>query len=199
MRVLVACEFSARVRDEFRLRGHDAWSCDLEPTLGNPQYHILGDVRSIINHQWDLMIAFPPCTYLTKSNAWRWDAIKEQREEALDFVRLLLTAPIQRIAVENPVGAIGTHIRRADQYIEPWQFGDPYQKKTGLWLKGLLPLTPLITTKSKNVRHWCQGNYGTTNNRKTAGVHRKSADRSLTFPGIATAMATQWGLENCAS
>lgn len=142
MRVLVACEFSAVVRDAFLARGHDAWSCDIEPTEGDPQRHFQGDVMKILESAWDLMVAFPPCTYLTKSNAWRWDVIETERAEALEFVRRLMSAPIHKIAIENPAGAIGTQIRKADQYVQPWHFGDPYQKTTGLWLKGLPKLAP---------------------------------------------------------
>ena len=148
MRILVACEFSSTVRDAFRRHGHDAWSVDLEPTEGDSRWHIRGDALvAARSHTWDLMIAFPPCTYLTKSNAWRWDAIAAERGVALQFVRDLMHVPIARIAVENPAGAIGTCIRKADQYVQPWQFGEPFQKKTGLWLVNLPLLVPDVTIR----------------------------------------------------
>lgn len=196
MNVLVACEYSARVRDAFRARGHDAWSCDLEPTRGDPTWHLQGDVTGRLGDGWDLLVAFPPCQYLTNSNAWRWDAITEQRAQALAFVRTLLGAPIPRIAVENPVGAIGTAIRPADQYVQPWQFGDPWQKRTGLWLVGLPPLAAEVSVRPAGILPWAQAGYGprsASGSRTAGGAVRRAADRSLTFPGIARAMAEQWG------
>jgi hypothetical protein len=193
VRVLVACEFSGVVRDAFIDRGHDAVSCDIVPT-DRPGPHIQADVLTVIDDGWDLMVAFPPCQYLTKSNAWRWAAIENEREAALTFVRALMCAPISRVAVENPVGAIGTQIRPADQYVQPWQFGDPYQKRTGLWLRGLPPLRPWMDRPSADVRPWVSsGGYGTVHSRRSAGVHGKSKDRSRTFAGVAQAMADQWG------
>jgi len=197
MRVLVACEYSARVRDAFRARGHDAWSCDLEPTEGDPTWHLQGDVtRWIAPGEWDLMIAFPPCTYLTSSNAKRWDAIAEQRAEALAFVRTLMDAPIPKIAVENPMGAIGSHIRPADQYVHPWMWGEPWQKRTGLWLCGLSRLVPSVTEKPPGVVPWVSAGYGprrACGTRTPGGAVRASSDRSRTFASIANAMADQWG------
>lgn len=202
MRVLVACEFSARVRDAFRTRGHDAYSVDLEPTEGDPTYHVQADALNVAtSERWDMLIAFPPCTYLTNSNAWRWGAIKAQREEALAFVRHLMGMyQIPRVAVENPAGAIGTQIRKADQYVQPWHFGEPYQKTTGLWLRGLPRLTPAVQIKPDGVRPWCQAGYGprgtgtaTPRSRRPDGVHRKVSERNRTFRGIANAMADQWG------
>lgn len=189
MQVLVACEYSGRVRDAFLNRGHDAVSCDLLATESPGGPHIQGDVSSLLNKGWDMMIAFPPCQYLTNSNAWRWAEIEKEREQALAFVWRLLDAPIERIAIENPVGAISTNIRPADQYIQPWQFGDPYQKKTGLWLKNLAPLKPDIADKPVGVTPWIDARYV---NRPKRG-HRNSKKRSLTFLGIARAMAQQWG------
>jgi len=218
MRVLVACEYSGTVRDAFLALGHDAISCDLFPTdVEGPHYQ--GDVRDIINDGWDLMIAHPPCTYLCSSGLhWnkRIDGRQELTEEALDFVRLLLDAPIPRIALENPVGCIGTRIRKADQAIQPWQFGHDASKATCLWLSGLLPLRP---TEIIEPRWVCcgktlpvtVGKYGCPNccgdkkpkarwaNQTDSGQNRlpPSEDRwkirSLTYPGIAKAMAEQWG------
>jgi hypothetical protein len=197
--ILVACEFSGRVRDAFRAHGHDAVSCDLLPSL-QPGPHIQGDVREVLWREWDMIIAFPPCTYLTNSNAWRWDAIAAERDQALDFVESIMDAPAPYVAVENPVGAIGTHIRKADQYIQPWHFGEPYQKTTGLWLKGLPKLQPEVTVKPADVKPWCQAGYGprgsgtrSSRSRAPIGVARRVDERNLTFAGIARAMAEQWG------
>lgn len=197
-RILIACEFTATVRNAFRRRGHDAWSCDLEPTEGDPTYHIQGDVMDVLSRGWDMVIAFPPCTYLTKSNAWRWDAIADQRAEALEFVRTLMDAPAYRIAIENPSGAIGTGIRKADQYVQPWHFGQPYQKMTGLWLKNLPTLVPDVQVKPDDVVPWVQSGYGPRNangKRTSGGVVRKAVDRNRTFEGIADAMARQWSTD----
>ena len=142
MRVLVACEFSGVVREAFAARGHIAWSCDLLPTeqRGN---HYQGDVRDILDDRWNLLIAHPPCTHLAVSGA-RWFRYKQQeQQEALEFVRLLLDAPIEKIALENPVSVISTHIRKSDQIIHPWQFGHGETKKTCLWLKNLPQLNLL--------------------------------------------------------
>ena len=140
-----------------------------------------------------MMIAFPPCTYLTNSNAWRWEAIAGQRAEALEFVRTLMSAPIPRIAVENPAGAIGTQIRKAEQYIQPWWWGEPYQKSTGLWLTNLPKLVPAVTVKPDNLRAYIDNRARTAGSLSGAGGVRKSKDRSRTFQGIANAMAEQWG------
>ncbi len=192
MRVLVACEYSGRVRDAFLARGHDALSVDLDPSE-TPGPHVQGDVFDVIDRGWDLMIAFPPCTYLTNSNAWRWDAIAARRAEALGFVRRLMDAPIPRIAIENPAGAIGTQIRKADQYVQPWHFGEPYQKTTGLWLRGLPRLVPDVTEKPVDLRAYVDNRPRTAGSLTGAGGVRKSKDRSRTFVGIARAMAEQWG------
>ena len=142
MRVLVACEFSGRVRDAFIRHGHDAVSCDLLPSeTEGPHYQ--GDVRDILNNGWDLMVAHPPCTDLAVSGA-RWFADKRadgRQQAALDFVRLLMDAPIPRIAVENPVSIISSAIRKPDQVVQPWQFGEGETKATCLWLKDLPKLT----------------------------------------------------------
>ena len=144
MRVLVACEFSGVVRDAFSALGHDAWSCDLLPT-DRPGKHLQGDVLGFIDRGWDLMIAHPPCTYLCSSGL-HWNTRRPERaektEEALRFVRRLLGAPVDRIALENPVGCISTRIRKPNQVVQPWQFGDDASKATCLWLQGLDCLEP---------------------------------------------------------
>ena len=197
MNVLIACEFSGIVRDAFLRRGHNAVSCDLLPTE-NPGPHYQGDVFNIINYGWDLMIAHPPCTYLTvsanahfKCNPKRW----VRRLEAVMFVWDLMIVDIKKIAVENPVGVLSTYIRQPDQYIQPYQFGDKDIKKTGLWLKNLPKLTPTnvvepdyILYKSKKTKSGFS-KYGSIG--KLGKGHGK--ERSRTFSGIAEAMADQWG------
>ena len=149
MRVLIACEYSGRVRDAFARMGHDATSCDMLPT-DEPGKHYQGDVTDILGDGWDMMVAFPPCTHLAVSGA-RW--FKEKRADgrqqaALDFVRLLMDAPIDKIAIENPVSIISSHIRKPDQTIQPWQFGHGETKRTCLWLKNLPKLTPALELSS---------------------------------------------------
>lgn len=181
MRVLVACEFSGIVRDAFRERGHDAWSCDLLPTE-RPGPHLIADVREVVGDGWDLMVAHPPCTYLAVSGARWWAGREREQAEALDFVRYLLAAPIPRIALENPVGAIGTAIRPADQWIQPWQFGEPEVKRTGFWLVNLPHLTPtdVVDGRTPRVHHASPG-------------PDRWKERSRTLPGIAAAIADQRG------
>ena len=183
MRVLVACEYSGVVRDAFISQGHDAMSCDLLPT-DRPGPHFQGDVRLLLALQWDLLIAHPPCTHLAVSGARHFAAKKASgvQDEALDFVRTLLDAPIPRIALENPVSIISSRIRKPDQVVQPWQHGHGETKATCLWLKGLPPLRPTNVVDGREAR-----------------VHRMppSADRwklrSTTYAGIARAMADQWG------
>jgi site-specific DNA-cytosine methylase len=182
MRILVACEYSGRVRDAFRDAGHDAMSCDLLPTEV-PGPHYQGDVRDVIDDGWDLMIAHPPCTHLAVSGArWFKDKVQEQAM-ALDFVRLLLGAPIPRIALENPVSVISSRIRKPDQTIQPWQFGHGETKATCLWLKNLPPLVPTQIVAGREARV----------HRMPPGPDRWK-ERSRTFEGIARAMAAQWGI-----
>src|SRR5512146_2679884 len=185
MRVLIGCEESAVVRDAFRRRGVDAYSCDLQGTRGDSAWHITGDVMKVIHKRgpWDMGIFFPPCTHVAVSGA-RWFKFKlEQQRKALEFMRDLLESPIPRIAMENPVGVFSTYWRKPDQIIQPWQFGHGEVKATCLWLKGL---PKLVSTKIVSGR--------------SARVHREppSPDRwkrrSITYKGIAQAMAEQWGV-----
>ena len=180
-RVLIACEFSGRVRDAFRRRGHDAWSCDLLPS-DEPGPHYRGDVFDIIGEGWDLMVAHPPCTHLAVSGArWFKDKLQEQAE-ALDFVRRLMAAPIPMKCIENPVSIISSRIRKPDQIIQPWQFGHGETKATCLWLEWLPPLVPTnIVSGRAAVVH-----------RMPPGLDRWKL-RSLTYAGVADAMAEQWG------
>jgi site-specific DNA-cytosine methylase len=182
MRVLVACEYSATVRDAFRALGHDAWSCDLLPTEGDPRWHIQGDVAPVLKDGWDLMIAHPPCTHLAVSGArWFKDKLAEQAE-ALDFVQRLLLAPIDQIALENPVSIISSRIRKPDQIIQPWQFGHGETKATCFWLKNLPPLKPTNIVEGREAKV----------HRMPPGPDRWK-ERSRTYAGVAQAMAEQWG------
>ena len=182
MRVLIACEFSGIVRDAFRAREHDAWSCDLLPCEADGTWHLCRDVREVLAWDWDLMVAHPPCTRLAVSGA-RWFKLYEQEQaDALDFVRLLMDAPIPRIAIENPISVISSKIRKPDQIIQPWQYGHGETKATCLWLKNLPKLVPTDVVAGRVAR-----------------VHLASPgpdrwkERSRTLPGIGAAMAAQWG------
>lgn len=180
MRVLIACEESAVVRDAFHARGHVAYSCDILPSRGASRWHLQCDVRKIASG-WDLMIAFPPCTHLAVSGArWFKDKQQEQRE-AVDFVRFLMDAPIERIAIENPIGVISSRIRKPDQIIQPWMFGHGETKATCLWLKNLPFLKPTKIVQGREARI-----------HKMAPGPNRARDRSETYKGIAEAMATQW-------
>lgn len=189
MKVLIACEFSGVVRDAFRALGHDAWSCDLLPSdrLGP---HTQGDVLAILDQGWDLMIAHPPCTHLCSSGA-RWFA-KKQAEQlaAIAFVKLLWAAPIARIAIENPIGVLSTRFAKPTQIIQPWQFGHPETKATCLWLRGLPPLHP--TNDVRDVMLSLPLKERTRIHYASPGPERWKL-RSVTYSGIAAAMAAQWG------
>jgi len=236
MRVLVGCEFSQTVTKEFRKKGHEAFSCDLLPTDGNKEWHIQGDVRDILSDGWDLGIFHPDCTYLTGAGEWAFsdvptikgkprkiksgtligEARRRARIEALSFVLELMNAPIDKINVENPVGVIGTKIRRADQYIQPYEYGHDASKKTGLWLKNLSLLIPTKYIEPRLVccnetlpdsvgRHGCPNCCGENiarprwGNQTNSGQNNigPSADRwkvrSKFYQGRAQAMADQWG------
>lgn len=181
-RVLVACEYSGIVRDAFAKRGWDAWSCDLLASERPSKHHYKGDVRDLLTQKWDLLVAHPPCTHLCVSGA-RWFKYKQRdQSQALDFVRLLLNAPVERIALENPVSIISSRIRKPSQVIQPWQFGHGECKATCLWLKNLPELLPTNVVSGREQR-----------------VHMlppsptRWKERSRTFTGIAQAMADQWG------
>jgi hypothetical protein len=182
MKVLVACEFSGTVREAFRVRGHDAWSCDLLPTE-IPGQHIQSNVLDILNDGWDLMIAHPPCTHLAVSGA-RWFAEKRadgRQQDAIDFFMDLVDANIPRIAVENPVSIMSTVWRKPDQIIQPWQFGHGETKATCLWLKNLSPLIPtsIVVGRESRIHH-------------EPPSPDRWKNRSRTFAGIAEAMSRQW-------
>lgn len=196
MRVLVACEYSGRVRDAFLNLGHDAVSCDLLPTDA-PGPHYQGDVNDILHDGWDLMVAHPPCTYLAVSGMhWTTRGLRDPQltEAALDFVRLLMAAPIKRIAIENPISVISSRIRKPDQIVTPYQFGHDASKKTCLWLKNLPPLTPTNMVEPRIVngrKRW--GNQTDSGQNKLAPSADRWKIRSATYQGIADAMAQQWG------
>ena len=189
MKILIACEFSGIVRESFKLKGHDVWSCDLLPT-DVPGQHIQGNVLNILDNNWDLMIAHPPCTHLAVSGAaWFYRKEKEQKE-ALQFVQLLLNAPIPKIALENPISIISSRIRKPDQIIQPYQFGHAERKSTCLWLKNLSPLIETNNVKDIMLNK-------PKNKQNPLHYLGPSKDRwklrSMTYKGIAEAMANQWG------
>lgn len=183
MKVLVACEYSGRVRDAFIAAGHTALSCDLLPTEV-PGPHYQGDVFDVIADGWDLMICHPPCTHLAVSGARHFAAKRASGVQAvaLDFVRRLLSAPVPRIALENPVSIISSQVRKPDQVIHPWQFGHGETKATCLWLVGLPPLVPTNVVSGREAR--CH---------RLPPSPDRWKERSRTYPGIAQAMASQWG------
>ena len=191
MKVLVACEYSGIVREAFALKGHDAWSCDLLPTDQPSDKHIQGDVLEIINNDWNLIIAHPPCTHLSVSGAARWaEKVADGRQQAaIKFVEDIWNANCPFIAIENPVGALSSRSKlgKATQYIQPYEFGHAEQKKTGLWLKGLPKLIPTDVIDVSNLPD---------NQRQRLHYLPPSKDRwkirSTTFQGIANAMADQW-------
>lgn len=183
MKVLIACEYSGRVRDAFIRGGHDAMSCDLLQTeVNGPHYQ--GDLREVLNDGWDLMVCHPPCTHLAVSGARHFAAklASGVQQEALEFVRLLLNAPIPRIALENPISIISSQIRKPDQVIQPWMFGHGEVKATCLWLKGLPKLTPTNIVEGREARV----------HKMPPGPNRWK-ERSRTLEGVAQAMADQWG------
>ena len=196
MKILIGCEFSGRVRDAFAALGHDAWSCDLEPseTVGN---HIQGDILLHLHDGWDLAIMHPPCTHLAVSGARHFKAKQEdgRQQAGIDFFMALANAPIERLAVENPVGIMSRLWRKPDQIIQPYQFGDEAQKTTCLWLKNLPLLVPTkivgkgeMTTFKSGKRHpkWYADAF-------KLSAEERAKVRNRTFQGIADAMAAQWG------
>jgi site-specific DNA-cytosine methylase len=182
MRVLIACEYSGRVRDAFRRHGHDAWSCDLLECESDPRWHYQAPVEDLLANGWDLMIAHPPCTHLAVSGSRHFYRKKQDQAEALDFVRLLMAAPIERWCIENPVSIISSAITRPQQIIQPWQFGHGETKTTCLWLKNLPSLKPTQVVEGREAKV----------HRMPPGPNRWK-DRSRTYQGIADAMGLQWG------
>ncbi len=215
MNIIVACEFSAVVREAFRKRNHNAWSCDLLESEVPSKYHFKDDIQRVLSYKssltWDLMIAHPPCTYLcVTGNKWfyhpadkhlpleqrrphpRFPDRKKKQSDALDFIKFLLNSSIKKICLENPIGIISTKIRKPDQIIQPFQFGHPEPKKTCLWLKNLPKLVPTKIVEpeymiSKSGKRLAKWYYQPSQSRK------RQRDRERTFQGIADAMAAQWG------
>lgn len=217
MRILVACEFSGIVRDALIARGHNAVSCDLIESE-RPGPHIVGNVLNVLDGGWDLALFFPPCTYLCSSGL-HWNARRPKRQaltdEALEFVAKLLDAPVPKIALENPVGCISTAIRKPDQIIQPWQFGEDASKATCLWLKGLPKLKPTSIVPAKRrcprcrdyydetgMALWCPvcgrklrsvwGNQTPSGQNKLGPSPTRAMDRARTYTGVAKAMSEQW-------
>ena len=196
MRVLIGCEYSGRMRQAFRDLGHDAWSCDLLESEDNSSFHVQGDIFQMFDQQWDLAIFHPPCTYLAVSGLhWnrRIPGRAEKTEESLNFVRALMAAPIPRIAVENPVSCISTRIRKPDQVIQPWWFGEDASKKTCLWLKNLPPLVETNRLPGDNKTR--RANQTESGQNKLAPSPDRWKERSRTYEGIARAAASQWGIQ----
>jgi len=185
MKVLIACEFSGIVRDAFKAKGHDAWSCDLLPTDSHGQ-HLQRDVLTVLKQGWDLMIAHPPCTHLAVSGARWFKDKKTEQAEAIKFFMKLINAPIKKIAVENPISIMSSQYKKPCQIIQPWQFGHGETKATCLWLKNLPKLKPTNIVEGRNPRV-----------HKLPPAKDRWKLRSITYQGIADAMADQWGANEC--
>ena len=201
MRILIACERSGIVREAFRRRGHDAWSCDLEPAEDDSPWHIRADVLRVIDacasDEWGLMIAHPECRYLSVSGL-HWNHRRPERaaltERAVEFATALWDAPIARVALENPVGLLSSRIRKPDQIIQPYDFGEDASKATCLWLRGLPPLRPTQRVPGRMINgreRWA--NQTDSGQNRLGPSPTRSMDRARTYPGIADAMAEQWG------
>jgi hypothetical protein len=198
LKVLLACEESQAVTREFRQLGHEAYSCDILPTSGdNPEWHIQDDIKTVLYDAWDLVIAFPPCTHLASSGA-AWFKAKRadgRQQEGIDFFHLFTNLKTPKVAIENPIGIMSSSYRKPDQIINPWEFGDSYKKRTCLWLKGLPKLVPTDVVDPGESITYASGCvmpkwYAEAWN---LSPEERSKVRSKTFPGIAKAMAEQWG------
>jgi hypothetical protein len=207
MKILVACEESQAVTIEFRKLGHEAYSCDILPSSGGyPEWHIQGDVLDQLDKGWDMMIAFPPCTHLAVSGARHFEAKKKdgRQQDGIDFFMKMVNAPIERIAIENPIGIMSSIYRKPDQIIQPYYFGDEFQKTTCLWLKNMPKLyhAKEVNLFESEVTHVGKGEFITFDSGKKMSkwyaeyafdkTGNRSKERSKTFPGIAAAMASQW-------
>jgi len=196
MKVIIACEFSGVVRNAFRALGHEAYSCDLSPSKDNSEYHFQQDVLELLAEQapsFDLMIAHPPCTHLASSGA-RYFATKRadgRMQQAIDFFMALMNQPIHRIFDANPVGIMSSQYRKPDQIIQPWQFGHPESKSTCLWFKNLSPLMPTQILAKPEKGYW--DNQTPSGQNKLGPSADRAMIRSVTYSGIAQAMAEQWG------
>jgi site-specific DNA-cytosine methylase len=188
-KVLIACEYSGRVRAALRAKGVDAWSCDILASDDDSQYHIQGDLREVLQqHQWFAVIAFPPCTHLAVSGARHFHKKEQQQRDALAFVQMLFDYDCEYLCIENPIGIISTKIKKPSQYIQPYEFGHPMSKKTCLWLRGLPKLQG-----TNNVYDQVNWQYYPSGKRMCSWYSKSSAhERSKTFENIATQMAEQW-------
>lgn len=201
MRILVACEYSGTVRDAFISKGHNAISCDILDTEAKGP-HYKGNVMDIISENWDMMIAHPPCTHLSKAGGWAWKYKAKEQQEAFNFVLQLWNAPIKRIAIENPIGWLNSHWMRPNQIIHPYYFGDPWMKETCLWLKNLPPLMYSIAgdlfqqkTAVQPLGNWVKPGNNRPHRRFNdvkEGGKANAKERSRFFPSMAKAMAEQW-------
>jgi hypothetical protein len=195
MKILIACEFSGIVREEFKKLGHEAWSCDLLDTV-IPGKHIKGDALRYLVDAWDMLIAFPPCTNLASSGAryFKQKQLDGRQQESIDFFMKFINAPINKIAVENPVGIMSTKYRKPDQIIQPYNFGEDASKSTCLWLKNLPPLVGQEYVEPRIIngkKRW--GNQTDSGQNKLSQSKNRALLRSITYQGIAKAMAVQWG------
>jgi len=208
MKILLACEESQAVCIEFRKRGHEAYSCDILPCSGgHPEWHLQGDVLPLLDKGWDMMIAFPPCTHLAVSGARHFEVKRKdgRQQQGIDFFMSMVNAPIPRIAIENPIGIMSTIYRKPDQVIQPYYFGDEFQKTTCLWLKNMPMLyhSKSVDLFESEVTHVGKGEFIIFDSGKKMSkwyaeyafdkTGKRSKERSKTFPGIAKAMAEQWG------
>ena len=206
MKILIACEESQAVTKEFRKLGHEAYSCDIqECSGGHPEWHIMGDIMEVLDRGWDMMIAFPPCTHICVSGARHFEQKRKdgRQQQGIDFFMAMINAPIEKIAVENPVGIMSSHHRKPSQVIQPYYFGDDARKTTCLWLKNLEPLEHKEKSDMFGEKTWVEPTIVTCANGKTFSaweykiaslpVGDRGKLRSKTFPGIAKAMASQWG------
>lgn len=207
-RVLIACEESQRVTIEMRSLGIEAYSCDLLPCSGgHPEWHLQQDVTPLLQKKWDMIITFPPCTHLSRAGAlyWKKKQADGRQQQAFEFVLAIWNAPCDHIAIENPIGWLNSHWKKPTQIIQPYHYGDPYIKATCLWLKGLPPLLPILTGQkmAKPQAHYiyCGMSLHKDGTRRVSKLpalkHRSSIERSKTFPGVARAMAMQWGKFFC--
>ena len=198
MKVLLACEESQAVTQEFRALGHEAYSCDILPTSGpNLEWHIQGDVKTVLNDGWDMIIAFPPCTHLASSGAawFKQKRLDGRQQEGVDFFLTFTDLDCPKVVIENPVGVMSTRYRKPDQIIQPYMFGDPFEKRTCLWLKGVDKLKPTNPVEPEPRMKYASG---TTMPAWYAEAWKlpqveRSRVRSKTFPGVAKAMAQEWG------
>lgn len=196
--ILIGCETSGVVREAFRAKGHNAWSCDILPPDDNSPYHYQDDILNLLNKDWDLMVCHPPCTFLSSSGL-HWNKKRPERakqtEDALEFVQKLLNTNIPKIALENPIGCISTRIRKPDQIIQPYMFGDDASKSTCLWLKNLPLLVPTKIIKGRITKdgkeRW--SNQTDSGQNKLGPSEYRWKERSKTYQGFAEAMANQWG------